>query len=195
MIGRRGSKPVGITLDFPGKVAVEAVRVAVDNPAALRAAAVALAGLQRAVAQLNPRDLMAMVGADLTALARLAGMPGTVADFQRCVAAELASDAEVRFKFDAAARDLIERAVSAERALAVELVRDKARSDDRLVKLRSAGVAEEDIGRLTEAAAPDRAADRARVAALKLEAEQARIYLGHPLRPVELLPQSIAPKG
>ena len=195
MIGRRGSKPVGIAFDFPGQVAVEAVRVAVDNPAALRAAAVALAGLQRAVAQLNPRDLMAMVGADLTALARLAGMPGTVADFQRCVAAELASDAEVRFKFDAAARDLIERAVSAERALAVELVRDKARSDDRLAKLRSAGVAEEDIGRLTDSAAPDRAADQARVAALKLEAEQARVFLADPLRRPELLPASIAPKG
>ncbi|MGL4189643.1 MAG: hypothetical protein ACRCTM_12300, partial [Sphaerotilus sulfidivorans] len=89
MIARR-NKPVGITFGFPDQVAVEAVRVAVDNPAVLRAAAVALAGLQRAVAQLNPRDLMAMVGADLTELARLAGTPAAMADFQRRVAEELA---------------------------------------------------------------------------------------------------------
>ena len=193
MIARR-NKPVGITFDFPGQVAVEAVRVAVDNPAVLRAAAVALAGLQRAVAQLNPRDLMAMVGADLTELARLAGMPAVVADFQRRVADELARDGAARFKFDAAARDVVGAASAAERALAVELMRDRARMDERLSRLRAAGVAENDIAGLPDVAAPDRTADRARVDALKAEAKRASEFLTDPLRRLELLPASIAPR-
>jgi hypothetical protein len=194
MIGRR-NKPVGIAFVFPDRVAVEAVRAGVEHPAVLRAAAAALAGLQQAVAGLDRRAVLALVGGDLVELARMAELPGVVQSFQRTVAAELARDAEVRFKFDAAARDLIERAVSAERALAGELVRDKARVDDRLARLREAGVAEEDIGRLADAAAPDRAEDRARVAELKAEAERARAFVEDPLRPVELLPKSIAAKG
>lgn len=193
MIARR-NKPVGITFGFPGQVAVEAVRVAVDNPAVLRAAAVALAGLQRAVAQLNPRDLMAMVGADLTELARLAGTPAAMADFQRRVADELARDGATRFKFDAAARDVVEVATAAERALAVELERDRARMDERLSRLRAAGVAENDIAGLPDVAAPDRTADRARVDALKVEAKRASEFLADPLRRLELLPASIAPR-
>lgn len=193
MIARR-NKPVGITFGFPDQVAVEAVRVAVDNPAALRAAAVALAGLQRAVAQLNPRDLMAMVGADLTELARLAGTPAAMADFQRRVADELARDGATRFKFDAAAREVVEAATAAERALAVELMRDRARMDERLARLRAAGVSENDIAGLPDAAAPDRTADRARVDALKVEAKRASEFLADPLRRLELLPASIAPR-
>ena len=193
MIARR-NKPVGITFDFPGPVAVEAVRVAVDNPAVLRAAAVALAGLQRAVAQLNPRDLMAMVGADLTELARLAGTPAAMADFQRRVAEELARDGAARFKFDAAARDVVEAATAAERALALAVERDRARMDERLARLRAAGVSENDIAGLPDAAAPDRIADRARVDALKVEAKRASEFLADPLRRVELLPASIAPR-
>lgn len=194
MIGRRGSKPVGIAFDFPGQVAVEAVRVAVDNPAVLRAAAAALAGLQQAVAGLDRRAVLALVGGDLVELARMAELPGVVQSFQRTVAAELARDAEVRFRFDAAARDLIEAASAAERALTTEMVRDRAKLDDRLAKLRLAGVDEGDIGRLADSAAPDRAADQARVAALKLEAEQARVFLADPLRRPELLPASIKTK-
>lgn len=193
MIARR-NKPVGIKFGFPDQVAVEAVRVAVDNPAVLRAAAVALAGLQRAVAQLNPRDLMAMVGADLTELARLAGTPAAMADFQRRVADELARDGATRFKFDAAARDVVEAATAAERALAAELMRDRARMDERLARLRAAGVSENDIAGLPDAAAPDRIADRARVDVLKVEAKRASEFLADPLRRVELLPASIAPR-
>jgi hypothetical protein len=193
MIARR-NKPVGIEFVFPGQVAVEAVRVAVDNPAVLRAAAVALAGLQRAVAQLNPRDLMAMVGADLTELARLAGTPAAMADFQRRVADELARDGATRFKFDAAARDVVEAATAAERALALAVERDRARMDERLARLRAAGVSENDIAGLPDAAAPDRTADRARVDALKVEAKRASEFLADPLRRLELLPASIAPR-
>lgn len=195
MIGRRGSKLAGITITCPERVNAEVVRAGVEHPAVLRAAGAALQGLRRVVDGLNPRDLLAMTNGDLGELARLAELPGVVQSFQRTVAAELARDAEVRFKFDAAARDLVEAASAAERALATEMLRDKARLDDRLVKLRSAGVAEEDIGRLTDSAAPDRAADQARVAALKLEAERARVFLADPLRRPELLPASIAPKG
>ncbi|NYG31305.1 hypothetical protein HZU83_01185 [Sphaerotilus montanus] len=193
MIGRR-NKPVGIAFVFPDRVAVEAVRAGVDSPDALRAAGTALAGLQRAVEALDRRAVLALVGGDLAELERLAGLPAVVAEFQRRVGDELARDGAVRLKFDSAARDLIEQATSAERVLAVETARDRAKLDDRLVKLRLAGVDEGDIGRLTDAATPDRAADQARVDALKAEAEQARVYLGHPLRPAALLPQSIAPK-
>jgi hypothetical protein len=193
MIGRR-NKPGSITIACPAQIDVEAVRAGVEHPAVLRAAAAALAGLQRAVAQLNPRDLLALVGADLAELERLAGVPAVVAEFQRRVADELVRDGAVRLKFDAGCRDLIEAASAAERVLKTEMVRDKARADDRLVKLRSAGVAEEDIGRLADSAAPDRAEDRARVAELKAEAERGRTYLSHPLRPVELLPASLKPK-
>lgn len=193
MIGRR-NKPVGIAFACPAQIDVEAVRAGVEHPAVLRAAGAALAGLQRAVDALDRRTVLALVGADLAELERLAGMPAVVAEFQRRVADELVHDGAVRLKFDAGCRDLIEAASAAERVLKTEMVRDKARADDRLVKLRSAGVAEEDIGRLTDSVAPDRAEDRARVAELKAEAEQARIYLGHPLRPVELLPASLKPK-
>lgn len=194
MIGRR-NKPVGIAFVFPDRVAVEAVRAGVDSPDALRAAGTALAGLQRAVEALDRRAELALVGGDLAELERLAGMPAVVAEFQRRVGDELARDGAVRFKFDAAARDLIEQATSAERVLAAETARDRAKLDDRLVKLRLAGVDEGDIGRLTDSVAPDRAEDRARVAELKAEAEQARKFLSDPLRPVGSLPQSIAPKG
>lgn len=195
MIGRRGSKPGSITIACPERIDAAALRVAVDSPAVLRAAAVALHGLQRAVEQLNPRDMLALTGADLDKLARLVGLPGEVAEFQRRVAEELARDGAVRFKLDSAARDLIEVAATAERGLAAETARDRAKLDDRLARMRSAGVAEEDICRLADSAAPDRAADQARVAALKLEAEQARVFLADPLRRPELLPASIAPKG
>ena len=195
MIGRCGSKPGSITIACPAQIDVEAVRAGVEHPAVLRAAAAALAGLQQAVAGLDRRAVLALVGGDLVELARMAELPGVVQSFQRTVAAELARDAEVRFRFDADARDLIEQATSAERVLAVETARDRAKLDDRLVKLRLAGVDEGDIGRLTDSAAPDRAEDRARVAELKAEAEQARKFLSDPLRPVGSLPQSIAPKG
>lgn len=194
MIGRR-NKPVGVVLAGPERIDAGALREAVDSPAVLRAAAAALAGLQRAVAQLDRRALLALTGGDLAALGRLAALPDEVAGFQRRVADELARDGAVRFAFDAGCRDLIEAASAAERALSAEATRDKAKMDDRLVKLRSAGVTEEDIARLTDAAAPDRAADRARVAALKAEAEQARVFLANPLRPVELLPVGIRSKG
>lgn len=193
MIARR-NKPVGITFDFPGQVAVEAVRVAVDNPDRLRAAGAALAGLQRAVAGLDRRAVLALVGGDLAELERLAGLPAVVADFQRRVAEELARDGAARFKFDAAARDVVEAATAAERALAVELMRDRARMDERLARLRAAGVSENDIAGLPDAAAPDRTADRARVDALKVEAKRASEFLADPLRRVELLPASIAPR-
>jgi hypothetical protein len=192
--GRSGSKPVGIAIVCPAQIDVEAIRTGVEHPDVLRAAGVALAGLQRAVAGLDRRAVLALVGADLAELARMAELPAVVEEFQRRVAGELVRDGALRFRFDTACRDLVEAAAAAERALTTEMVRDKARADDRLVKLRSAGVAEEDIGRLTEAAAPDRAADRARVAALKLEAAQARAFLQDPLRRQELLPSSIAPK-
>lgn len=193
MIGRR-NKPVGITIACPAQIDVEAVRAGVEHPVVLRAAAAALAGLQQAVAGLDRRAVLALVGGDLVELARMAELPGVVQSFQRTVAAELARDAEVRFRFDADARDLIEQATSAERVLAVETARDRAKLDDRLAKLRLAGVDEGDIGRLTDSAAPDRAADQARVAALKLEAEQARVFLADPLRRPELLPASIKTK-
>lgn len=192
MIGRRGSKPVGIAFDFPGQVAVEAVRVAVDNPDVLRAAAVALAGLQRAVAGLDRRAVLALVGGDLAELERLAGLPAALDGFKRRVSDELARDGEVRFRFDAAARDVVEAATAAERALAVELERDRARTGERLSRLRAAGVAESDIAGLPDAA-PDRTADRARVDALKVEAKRAIEFLADPLRRLELLPAGIAP--
>lgn len=190
MIGRR-NKPVGIAFVFPDRVAVEAVRAGVEHPAVLRAAGAALAGLQRAVEALDRRTVLALVGADLAELERLAGMPAVVAEFQRRVGDELARDGAVRFKFDSATRDLIERAVSAERALAGELVRDKALVDERLVKLRAAGVSEADIAMLPGGTAPDRDADQVRVDALKLEAEQSRVFLADPLRRPELLPSSL----
>jgi hypothetical protein len=194
VIGRRGSKLAGIVLAGPEKIDAAGLREAVENASVMRAAGVALDALQRAVAGLDRRTVLALTGGDLAELARLAGLPAVVAEFQRRVADELVHDGAVRLKFDAGCRDLIEAASAAERVLKTEMVRDKARADDRLVKLRSAGVAEEDIGRLTDSAAPDRAEDRARVAELKTEAEQARVFLADPLRRPELLPASIKTK-
>lgn len=193
MIARR-NKPVGITIACPAQIDAAGLRVAVDTPDRLRAAGAALAGLQRAVAGLDRRAVLALVGGDLAELERLAGLPAVVADFQRRVADELARDGAARFKFDAAARDVVEAATAAERALAVEVMRDRARMDERLSRLRAAGVSEADIAGLPDAAAPDRTAERAQVDALKVEAKQASEFLADPLRRPELLPASIAPR-
>ena len=193
MIARR-NKPVGITIACPAQIDAAGLRVAVDTPDRLRAAGAALAGLKRAVAGLDRRAVLALVGGDLAELERLAGLPAVVADFQRRVADELARDGAARFKFDAAARDVVEAATAAERALAVEVMRDRARMDERLSRLRAAGVSEADIAGLPDAAAPDRTAERAQVDALKVEAKQASEFLADPLRRPELLPASIAPR-
>lgn len=193
MIARR-NKPVGITFVCPAQIDAAGLRVAVDAPDRLRTAGAALAGLQRAVAGLDRRAVLALVGGDLAELERLAGLPAVVADFQRRVADELARDGAARFKFDAAARDVVEAATAAERVLAVELMRDRARMDERLSRLRAAGVSEADIAGLPDAAAPDRTAERAQVDALKVEAKRASEFLADPLRRPELLPASIAPR-
>ena len=195
MIGRRGSKLAGIVLAGPEKIDAAGLREAVENASVMRAAGVALDALQRAVAGLDRRTVLALTGGDLAELARLAGLPAVVAEFQRRVADELVHDGAVRLKFDAGCRDLVEAASAAERVLKTEMVRDKARTDERMSRLRAAGVSEADIAGLPDVAAPDRAAERARVDALKVEAEQARAFLADPLRRPELLPASIAPKG